>query len=426
MLSKSDYILARSCRAKLFFRENGYPDRRDGDPYMRLLAEGGYMVEALAKTRYPDGIQPEYGRGAAADFTDTLRFLNQDSITLFEPTLVVGRRQARVDILVKQGNSVRLIEVKAKSFDGQEHVDSLARGAHGTFGQIKKPGPVRSEWLGKLEDLTYQVLLLEQLLPGIEIRPYLALVDKSKLANPDNVPRFFELVQLALPYHAGMRPCGLVSFPWSCHTVNAAGEAPSHSEWLNDVDVWPNHTFVQSLRAAIVDEGPVLIWSHFEGSVLNEIIDDLKASGRSDPELVDWIRGVVDTRIVDLHRWAETQYYHPGTRGRTSIKVVLDALWKSDAAMRAQFENWSGLVADATTDPYSSLPPVEINGVWQDVHEGTGAMRAYQEMMYGVGSSVADTKARWAELLRQYCKLDTMSMVLIFEHWRRLTADPAQ
>jgi hypothetical protein len=611
-LSKSDYILARSCRAKLFFRENGYSDKRDGDQYLQLLAEGGYMVEALAKTKYPEGVQPEYGRGTEADFAETLRFLNQDVVTLFEPTLVVGRRQARVDILVKRGSTVRLIEVKAKSFDGQEHLDSLAKGAHGAFRQIRKPAPVRSEWLPKLEDLTYQVLLLEQLMPGVKIQPFLALIDKSKQAKLDNVPRFFELVRslksdgttrlqtarytgapeqladldlitevdmsaevemlrgdvdaaaswfeafldaplatyqvgldrgskcascefrhdtpgvpngfadcwgdlatpkphmlelyrvgsarapdrsdliswmvendksslldipidglvnakgdigpvperqrrqiehtrtgeifvgpelaknidalrgplffidfetsrLALPYHAGMRPYGLVSFQWSCHTVSATGEHPTHSEWLNDLDVWPNHTFAKSLRGAIGDEGPVLTWSHFEGSVLNEIIKDLESSGRSDPELVGWIKAVVDTRIVDLHRWAETQYYHPGMRGRTSIKVVLDALWKSDAAMRSQFEAWSGLIADSTADPYSSLPPVEINGVWQDVHEGTGAMRAYQEMMYGFGSDDPDTKSGWAELLRQYCKLDTLSMVLIFEHWRRLT-----
>lgn len=48
--------------------------------------------------------------------------------------------------------------------------------------------------------------------------------------------------------------------------------------------------------------------------------------------------------------------------------------------MRLQFTEWTGMPADASADPYSSLPPVEIAGALQDVHEGTGAMRAYQEM----------------------------------------------
>ena len=69
--------------------------------------------------------------------------------------------------------------------------------------------------------------------------------------------------------------------------------------------------------------------------------------------------------------------------------------------------------------PYASLPPVEISGVLQDVHEGTGAMRAYQEMMYGADKNDPEKKDMWAGLLQRYCELDTLSMVLILEHWRR-------
>jgi hypothetical protein len=231
----------------------------------------------------------------------------------------------------------------------------------------------------------------------------------------------FETSRLALPYHATMRPYGLVAFQWSCHTPDADGRAPVHTEWLNNVDLWPNQSFAESLRAAIGDEGPVLTWSHFEASVLKEIVRDLGVFARDEPELVAWMGDVFDRRIVDMHEWARTQYYNPGMRGRTSIKVVLDALWKSDAAMRDQFGAWSAFPADLAEDPYKSLPAVEINGVWQDVHEGTGAMLAYQEMMYGADKDDLAAKEQWGSLLKQYCKLDTLSMVLIFEHWRRLT-----
>ena len=56
----------------------------------------------------------------------------------------------------------------------------------------------------------------------------------------------------------------------------------------------------------------------------------------------------------------------------------------------------------------------------QDVHGGTGAMRAYQEMMYGVDRDDVVVKDKWAGLLRQYCRLDRLNMVLVLEHWRRL------
>jgi hypothetical protein len=228
----------------------------------------------------------------------------------------------------------------------------------------------------------------------------------------------FETSRLALPYHARMRPYGVVTFQWSCHQVR--GETLKHSEWLNTEEIWPNQTFAESLRAAIGDEGPVLTWSHFEASTLKEIVRDLQIFGRDTPELVQWMTDVFERRIVDMHQWAQREYYHPGMKGRTSIKVVLDALWRSDPALRAQFEALSGLKADPGRDLYTSLPPVEINGVMQDVHEGTGAMRAYEEMMYGADRKIVEIRNRWAGLLKQYCKLDTLSMVLILEHWRRV------
>ncbi len=186
------------------------------------------------------------------------------------------------------------------------------------------------------------------------------------------------------------------------------------------VDVWPNQSFAESLRAANGDEGPVVTWTHFERSVLKEIIADLAKFGRECPELVEWITDVFERRIVDMHDWARCWYYHPGMKGRTSIKVVLDALWRTDPVMREQFEAWTGLHADPESDPYHALPPVEINGVLQDVHEGTGAMRAYQEMMYGADKRDEVVRQKWSGLLTQYCALDTLSMVLILEHWRRL------
>jgi len=194
-LSKSDFIRARDCAAKLYFRENGYPDARVNDPYMAMLAEGGYMVEALAKAHYRDGIQLEYGGDVAANFARTRAALESPNVTLFEATLLVGRRQARVDILEKRGNVLRVIEVKAKSFDGTEHARQLAQNRSGVFLTKKQPYRVNSDWDEKLADLTFQVVLLEQVMPGFVIQPVLALVDKSKATGLDNVPGYFELVR---------------------------------------------------------------------------------------------------------------------------------------------------------------------------------------------------------------------------------------
>jgi hypothetical protein len=609
-LSKSDFAIARTCDAKLYFRENAFPDNRAFDAYLQLLADGGYMVEALARAAHPGGILLESGRGAAEDFAKTVDLLSRDEVTLFQPTLRFGRRFVRADIVERRGNVVRLLEVKAKSFDGAEHFADLSAGGAGTFRGKRKPHGIREEWLPKFEDITYQVLLLERLLPGVTVKPFLVLVDKSKRSGVDNLPALFELVRhegvdgrprlhtvsflgtpddlakldlltevdasaevaqlraavdseatrfeslldepfnpstatlgakcrecefrvegtaatsgfvqcwgplaavtphaldlqnigsvkdvdgtpliealarsgkaslfdipeerlvkkdgtvgiqaerqlrqirftksgeswigpalrpklealayplhfidfevsrLALPYHAKMRPYGQVVFQWSCHTVDKPGAAPRHAEWLNAADEWPNLTFAQTLRAAIGDRDSVLAWSPFEGGRLLEFAREHEHFIEHDADLVAWVNGLVPGRIFDLHKCAVEDVYHPGMGGRTSIKVTLDALWKSDLVMREDFCRWTGLPASASEDPYHALPALEIGGVPQDVREGTGAMRAYEAMMYGVEKTDAEAKAKWRQLLLQYCKLDTLSMVLIFEHWRRAT-----
>jgi hypothetical protein len=609
-VSKSDYMLARTCEAKLYFRENQYPDNRASNAYLQLLAEGGYMVEALAKARYSDGIQLEYGRDPIAAFERTREYLSRDSVTLFEATLLADRRLARADIVQKSGNTIRLIEVKSKSFSGDEHARSLADEGYGAFRSTRKPFGVNAGWRQRIEDVAYQMLILERMLPGVNVEPYLVLVDISKRADLNDIPRLFEIERgtaqdgttrvhtarftgdaealtqldlitevdvsaevalvrdeveeaatrfellldepftafersrgtlcqdcefnlgelidlngfrdcwgeladasphvlelfsvgtvtaadgrplvewlidsgkaclhdvpqdrlvkkdgtvgpnaarqrrqiectrsgkpwfsesfgkkieslvypihfvdfevsrLALPYHAGMRPYGQVVFQWSCHTVESLGRAPVHSEWLNTVDIWPNESFVRSLRTAIGDDGSVLTWSRFEASTLLEIVRELPSFGYNDPELVEWIEDFASNRVVDLHAWAKNDFYHPGMRGRTGIKAVLDALWPCDEKMRTQFEEWTGIRADSSADPYAALPVLEICGVPQDVREGTGAVRAYQAMMYGVEKDDVVAKEAWNRLLLQYCELDTLSMVLVFEYLRRAT-----
>ncbi len=128
-LSKSDYTLATTCETKLHFRENRFPDNRGSSPYLRLLADGGFMVDALARAAYPDGILLEPGWDPARDFAETRKWLERDVVTLFQATLLSGRRLARVDIIEKRGDVVRLIEVKAKSFDGEEHAATISPAA---------------------------------------------------------------------------------------------------------------------------------------------------------------------------------------------------------------------------------------------------------------------------------------------------------
>ncbi|MGI8402223.1 MAG: DUF2779 domain-containing protein [Gemmatimonadaceae bacterium] len=609
-LSKTDFKAACECPAKLYYREMNYPTTDADDPYLQMLAVGGYMVETVAKLMFPGGIPLEYAGSSRENANATRTALEAEKVTLFEATLLSGRKLARTDILEKDGNTFRLIEVKAKLFDTAENAKRLHEGKSNCFRGVEKPFPISTNWMPYIQDVAYQMLVLQEMFPDAKIEPYLCLVDKSKRTTIDGLTKYFrierrpnrmglpsvhrayydgdveklradnlvtivdvsaeveeimgdvrteadrfersllpeltkleaqpnlvcakceyrltadekpsgfaecwgakasvrpsvldlyhasgvtglngplvneliiagkvslldiaeeqcaradgevgpvatrqriqlsntranttwrgdtlkaalesvqyplhfidfEAARLALPPHAGMRPYGQLAFQWSCHTLASPGAELRHAEWLNDRDYWPNADFARSLKMQIGDTGTVLTWSQFERSTLVEVARELTVFGQEDKDLSDWINALRnDTRILDLNKVALDGYFTPGMGGRTSIKVVLDAIWKADTEMRARFEEIMKMPADAESDPYSSLPALVINGVEQNVAEGTGAIRAYEAMMYGVEREDSACRAAWRELLLNYCKLDTLAMVLIWEHWERDT-----
>jgi Domain of unknown function(DUF2779) len=600
-LSKSDFKLARSCATKLYYRELGYPDARDDDPYLEMLAEGGYMVEILAKQLFPDGETLAYGRDAQAAARLTMERLDtRGTVTLFEATLLDDRRLARVDILRRSPSGFDLYEVKSSSFDPEEADKRMAK-TGSPFRNMTKGFEIAGKWREYLEDVTYQVTILRDLFPGVPVRPHLILMDKGKLAAHDGMPGWFRIVRredgrlvtaeflgdpelarrdpltigldvsaevaelepgvraaaeqfvaslvpeprklqepiggkckacefrvgptekrngflecwgargataphvldlyqgrdfredllaagvdrivdvseahftgrtgayaarqriqveqtrrgaewfdpalgramsaaqwplhfidfeaarMAVPHHKGMPPYGQLAFQWSCHTQAEPGAPFVHREFLNVDASWPNERFARSLRDAIGDHGSVLVWSAFEKSVLNAVADELGALGSGDRDLANWLRrvglkaGTENARQIDMLRLCREFYYHPAMGGSNSIKMVLDAVWKASPEVRARFAAHTGRDGDPERGPYAALAPEIIAGAEEEVAEGTGAMRAYFRMAYGYEKDDPHAVEKWSRLLREYCKLDTLAMVLIWEHWARIT-----
>jgi hypothetical protein len=130
-LSKTDFKVARTCATKLYYRKLGYPSTRDDDEYLQFLADGGYMVEAIAKLLYPEGSEIGFDKGPEESAAETTRVLQaHETVTLFEATLLFGQKLARVDILRKQGDAFELIEVKSRLIDSSEGTNPF-RGARG-------------------------------------------------------------------------------------------------------------------------------------------------------------------------------------------------------------------------------------------------------------------------------------------------------
>jgi hypothetical protein len=234
---------------------------------------------------------------------------------------------------------------------------------------------------------------------------------------------------MAVPYHAGMHPYEQVAFQFSCHTLaDPASDVLQHKEWINIDDRWPNVAFAEQLRQAIGDDGRMLVWSHHELNALTEIRDQIVKYGKGPKDLAEWLEPLTmpyepggKGRNVDLYEICRKHYFHPAMGPKTSIKAVLKAIWQENDALHLHpwFKDYLCRKDGKVLSPYEALPPIDAgDGESRVVRDGTGAMRAYQDMVYGLRRN--DTKFRDAcrDVLLQYCKLDTLAMVMVWVHWQ--------
>ncbi|MCU0622791.1 MAG: DUF2779 domain-containing protein, partial [Gemmatimonadaceae bacterium] len=193
-LSKSDFKAARDCVTKLYYREHGYPTTLDEDPYLQLLADGGYMVEMLAKLRFPDGVTlPSDHRRTRDNWEATRAAISAGDGTWFEATLLHGVLAARVDILQRRGNVFDLIEVKSKSINSDQVAARLEKGAPTPFRGTRRPFGILSDWEPYLADLAFQMYVLSNIMPGATIRPWLMVVDTAKRTTIDRLWAQFDM-----------------------------------------------------------------------------------------------------------------------------------------------------------------------------------------------------------------------------------------
>jgi hypothetical protein len=156
----------------------------DDNPYLEFFADGGYIVETMAKLLYPDGRKIGGWDKPAEASAQTQQAIADGNCTLFEATIIHGRMLARLDILPRFGKVLRLIEVKSASVDTASEQENPLRG---------KRGGIDSKWRPYLEDVTFQTVVLRRVFPDFEIKPYLCVVDKARTATDNSVFDKFRL-----------------------------------------------------------------------------------------------------------------------------------------------------------------------------------------------------------------------------------------
>lgn len=180
-LTKSRFKLALECYAKLYYTgKKEYVDSKLTDPFLAALAEGGFQVGELAKLYVEGGHNIEELNHVIA-LERTSELLKQDEVVIYEAAFSVGDLFVRADIVRKSGKHLRLIEVKAKSFDPSSD----------TF--LTQKGTVRAEWSPYLFDIAFQYHVVTKALPGYTVEPILMLADKRAQASVEGLNQLFFL-----------------------------------------------------------------------------------------------------------------------------------------------------------------------------------------------------------------------------------------
>lgn len=191
-LTKSRFKVGFECPTKLFFLDNpAYGNTNLENSFLEALAEGGFQVGELAKLYHPGGIEIETLDKAEA-VRQTNELLKQKTVTIFEAAIQHKSLFIRADVLIKNGDKIEVIEVKAKSYDPQEEDQFYNKS------QLKKGvKKLNSAWEPYLIDVAFQCYVVKSAYPSAVVSGSLMLADKSATASVDGINQTFFLEKSA-------------------------------------------------------------------------------------------------------------------------------------------------------------------------------------------------------------------------------------
>jgi hypothetical protein len=268
----------------------------------------------------------------------------------------------------------------------------------------------------------------------------------------------FETSAVPLPFNAGRKPYEQIAFQFSVHTYYEDGKIEHAQQYLNNTKgVFPNFDFIRALRDSLNnDNGTIFRYSNHENTIVNAIYLQLLNSDESDSnELIHFIKSISHSKsdsvekwkgnrdMVDLWEIVKKYYYNPLTKGSNSIKYVLPAILNSCEYLQIKYskplkeiglssqnfnENhmWLSHHDGVYDNPYKKLPKLfedwteeeldEIVSGMEELADGGAALTAYGKMQY---TDISETELNeLSTALLKYCELDTLAMVMLFEHLR--------
>ncbi|HET9276422.1 MAG TPA: hypothetical protein VFN96_10160, partial [Gemmatimonadales bacterium] len=127
-LSKSRFVTGWQCK-KLLWWTAQEPDAVELQPdrVLQDLFDQGRLVGELARERFPGGVLVHHPHHAYAErLASTRQAMDSDAPAVFEASFEAGGVFAAVDVLLREGDTWALIEVKSSSRVKDEHVVDTA------------------------------------------------------------------------------------------------------------------------------------------------------------------------------------------------------------------------------------------------------------------------------------------------------------
>ena len=270
----------------------------------------------------------------------------------------------------------------------------------------------------------------------------------------------FETCTAALPFSKGRRPYEQIAFQFSHHTYLENGKIEHSTEYINNKAAYfPNFDFIRELKKALEnDNGTIFRFHNHENSILNAIYIQLMESDEADKDsLIQFIESISHSKSDSALKWcgkrdmldlwviAKNFYFNPLTKGSNSLKDLLPAVLNSSDFLKDKYSKplnkisltttnfpgnfvWLEEVEGKVINPYKRLPPVfddwteekiehSISDI-EDINDGGAALTAYGKLQY-TDMTQAEIEQITSALLK-YCELDTLAMVMLYEHFKEI------
>ena len=269
----------------------------------------------------------------------------------------------------------------------------------------------------------------------------------------------FETSTSPLPFFSGQQPYEQVAFQFSHHIYYENGRVEHAGQYINTTaGDYPNIAFLRALKESLdKNKGSIFMYSNHENTIINHLVEEVYKSnlpdradlfvfgqqiskGKNDTPLIPWTGY---RSMIDLCKVIKNYYYNPHTKGSNSMKQVLPAIFESSKYIREKYSKsigeinlnslnlesdkiWLKMIDGKVEDPYKSLPKVftewnddfEILSEIDDINNGGAALTAYGKLQY---TDMTDQeRLNIKDALLRYCELDTLAMVMIFEHLKEI------